>query len=143
MELVCTQLGRFANVGGRGNAGNLVHLLGTLKKELGRGYKAQADREGKAQFASDDGGKKMRRLHEIIKQSMGSAGPHQLKGATDGHIGKLNASLRHMQVSGSPHPHLICAMPIADPRSAHLPADVAGRGVGSENERGRCHRRSL
>jgi hypothetical protein len=94
MENASVQLGDWSGCGQRGNAGNLRHLLGLMSKEVAA-MRHLASAQGKAQICVQDGGKKLARLKEIVGQAMGRTQAHRLKSASDGHIGKLNASLNH------------------------------------------------
>ena len=94
MEASSTQLGDFSGHAGRGNSGNLAHLLIQLKKEVDA-MRQLAGTLGKAEICAHEGGKKLRRLKEIVSQSMGQAQAHRLKTSCDGHIGKINSSLEH------------------------------------------------
>ena len=95
MSKVCVQLGDWANIADRGNEGNLEHLLSKTIGEL-KGMQTLASENGKACLASMDGGKKLRRLTTLVQECSGYAGAHQLTSAAEGHIGKLNESVRYM-----------------------------------------------
>ena len=95
MEKVCVQTGEWANLGDRGNEGNLKHLLDKHKTELAR-MQALANEMGKTHLAFMDDGRKLRRLKSLVQECSGYAGSHQLTATSEGHVGKLNESIRYV-----------------------------------------------
>ena len=95
MEKVCVQTGDWAAFADRGNDGNLDHLLGKHKAELAR-MQELANEHGKAHLAGMSDGRKLRRLQSLVQETSGFTGSHKLYSTSEGHIGKLNESLRYM-----------------------------------------------